>query len=117
MDEQKITRISVEASNVWLNAAKQKKAKKGLLEKRRTAVFVVQETDHSKEIITNLQVSAPNVCVGQLQILSCVYTENYGRVELLLKTLSCSRGDFDDQHSVQSSTVVSTLHNPPHQIE
>ena len=56
MDEQKLNRISVEASSVWLNAAKQKKAKKGLLEKRRTAVFVVQETDHSREIISNLQV-------------------------------------------------------------
>jgi len=63
MDEEKLNRISVQASNVWLNAAKQKKAKKGLLEKRRTAVFVVQETDHSREIISNLQViSEFNAC-------------------------------------------------------
>lgn len=47
----------MEASSTWLNAAKHKRAKKELLEKRRTAVFTVQETDHSKEIISNLQVS------------------------------------------------------------
>ena len=57
IEEQQLKRISMEASSTWLNAAKHKRAKKELLEKRRTAVFTVQETDHSKEIISNLQVS------------------------------------------------------------
>lgn len=57
IEEQQLKRISMEASSTWLNVAKHKRAKKEMLEKRRTAVFTVQETDHSKEIISNLQVS------------------------------------------------------------
>ena len=57
IEEQQLKRISMEASSTWLNVAKHKRAKKVMLEKRRTAVFAVQETDHSKEIISNLQVS------------------------------------------------------------
>ena len=75
MDEHKITRISLQASSVWLNAAKQKKAKKGLLEKRRTAVFVVQETDHSREIISSLQVSDVSIVLQSL--LLCVHRKSW----------------------------------------